>query len=260
MAKAVAFVEAQKRPCVYVTSRRLTTQPLRRSGLHQLLGQSAAPPSLAMTASKFGGMPFSAMNISKGSLFVAQINFATLPLSITNAPREGILEIFVDVAPEATAPPLGFRLRWHASPADSDSSAWRAAPQSYSSYEAEMIMQPGFTLPVGDEWAKAVEEYEDTALTAEWLRFAPAGFNDDQHRGDCHRMFGHRAAGLDELVGFSGEKGVAERTRSHVMIMRLTADREADFAWGGRNVYVLIDPDDLARGRMERAIVAGSPR
>ncbi|MBK8169707.1 MAG: DUF1963 domain-containing protein [Sandaracinaceae bacterium] len=255
--RADAFIRANRRPCSYVTSRRLTMQPLRRSGLDQLLGQSSAPPSLATTASKFGGMPFSQMNISKSSLFVGQVNFATLPLPIPNAPNEGILELYVDVA-EPGGAPTGFRLRWHATAADLESSAWRAAPQSYGNYEAEMVMKSGFTLPVGEAWKAAIAFYGDDELNSEWMKFAPAGYNDDQFRGDCHRIFGHRAAGLKHATGFAGEQGLGDRAQNYEMIMRLTQDREADFSWGGKHVYIMIDPDDLARSRMERAVVVGS--
>lgn len=259
LARAEEFIEDVREPCVYVTSRRLTTQPLRKSNLHQLLGHSAAPPSLSMSASKFGGMPFSAINISKGSLFVGQINFGAMPFELPKGPREGLLEIYVDPTP-ADKTPSGFRLRWHPRPEDAESSSWRAPPQSFGSYEAEMVMTQGYSLPSGERWASAVSSYNDAELSAEWATFTPAHYNDDLYRGDCHRLFGHRTAGLEIAEGLGGERGVVERVREHEVIMRLVADREADFAWGGKTMYVLIDKDDLNRGRMERALVVTSAR
>lgn len=212
-----------------------------------------------MSASKFGGMPFSAINISKGSLFVGQINFGAIPFALPHAPREGLLEIYVDPTP-ADRTPHGFRLRWHARPEEAESSSWRAPPQSFGSYEAEMVMVQGYSLPFGERWASAVSSYNDAELTTEWENFAPAHYNDDLYRGDCHRLFGHRTPGAELAEGLGGERGIADRLHQFEVIMRLVADREADFAWAGKTMYVMIDRDDLARGRMERAFVVASAR
>lgn len=71
----------------------------------------------------------------------------------------------------------------------------------------------------------------------------------------CHRLGGHRAAGLDEPYRFAGAPGRTNRIEEYEMILRLTFDNEAGIQWGSNFIYILIHCQDLAEERLERAVV-----
>lgn len=249
------FLAASPRPCVYMTSRRVGDRPTRRGGLGRLLGLGIAEPQLAPDRSKFGGRPYTTASDLpwRGFRFLGQINFGELPEVPNGLPDGGVLRIDED---RSGSPGAGaFRVRWFPKGAN-DHPADPGPVDSVGKYETEMIFRTGWSLPGGKAWEQILPE-GDEELWQAWNDWNPDGYLDDE-RQECHRLFGHRSAGLDEHYGFEPASGRSDDISEYEMLLRLTFDNDAGFAWGTNWVYVILHRDDLAGGRLDRAVVTGA--
>ena len=197
------------RPCIKITSERVSDRPLRRNPLVSLFGGKAAEPLLGVTESKFGGIPY--CDPDEGwddARFIGQIDLeeatALLP---PHVPRlKGLLRL--DAREQLTA-------RWF--PEIDRERAVAARPRSYGDFEAKLRFELGWTIPEGNAldmlWPQPDAWYEYDA-------FFPAGYNDET--AESHRLLGHRSSGLDY------EDEVADCD----FLLRLDFDGPARFHWG----------------------------
>jgi hypothetical protein len=95
VARFERFVADTSQPCAYLSSERVAKQPLRRSFLARALRAQSAAPVLGLTASKFGGVPYTtaANPVLSGHRFLGQINLAEVPHLPPGLPRDGILAV-----------------------------------------------------------------------------------------------------------------------------------------------------------------------
>lgn len=234
------FLETSARSCAYFTSRRVSERPLKRGVLGRLTGSSKAEPQLGPMRSKFGGRPF----VTAGELpwggftFLAQINFAEVGAPVDGLPAAGILAIDADDAELAA-----FRVRWYPEPAET-AGADPGPVASFGDYEAEIEFTPAWSWPVGRRWRSAIPDGDDD-LEEAWAACEPDGF---PHECD-HRLGGHRSAGLDEV------RDLPRKIGEYEVLLCFTHDTAAGYAWGNNWVYVILHRDDLAEGRLDRAVV-----
>ena len=250
LSKAEAIL-AQARPCIYVTSERVSQSPMRRGLFGRILGLPVVSPVLSSTASKFGGTPYVSQPHDldlEGCSFLGQVNFADLPRSVPELPKEGILVIDWPLHSSMMWP----RTRYYADP--DPAKCLLSGAQSVGYYEARLVFRFGWSLPAGREWFDAIPAGDPDLWTA-WNEWNPAGYNDDEY---CHRIGGNRSAGLDNHYGFAPQPGRSSDIRDYEMLLRITFDNDADFAFGTNCLYVIIHHRDLADGRLDQAVATGA--
>ncbi|RKH29138.1 DUF1963 domain-containing protein [Corallococcus praedator] len=145
-----------------------------------------------------------------------------------------------------------FRIRWYPDPSEARSRSF-PLPPCVGRWEARMSFASGWSLPGGNTWEAPLRD-EDAELQARWNDWAPEGFLEDQQGTGLHRLGGHRSGGLDEEDASRPPSGHAP----DVQLWRINYDNPAGFHWGTNWVYVLIHPEDLAAGRLERAVVTSA--
>jgi hypothetical protein len=248
-----AFLQAAPRRCVYVTSERASSYPLRRSLPGKLLLLPTSQPVLGRLDSKFGGIPYweePALEW-RGFSFLGQVNFAELRNPPPETPREGILA--VDLLP--TMWDTAFRVRCYPHPRQS--AAREGEPCAcVAKWETRLCFREGWSLPEGDAWEAPLPD-RDWDLREPWQEWTPSGYCEDSD-DRCHRLFGHRSGALDEHYGFEPRPGRGDAISEYEMIWRITLDNTAGFSWGSNCVYVIIHRDDLIAGRFEQALVTGA--
>lgn len=231
----------QARPCVRITSERASATPLRGSrGIVGLFARTPGPPLLPVTASKFGGSPYSEGDEDWSRWgFLGQIDLAEATAVLPHgAPRlSGLLRI--DCATLQSAGVNDARVRWF--PTFTSERAVAVNAPSYGGWEARMRFTLGWTSPGG----RALEEIwplKDGSLYDDpWCL---PGYNNEPE-GNCHRLLGHKTAALDDPyppTDLSGDD----------LFLRLSYDHAADFAWGSNAFYLVVPRDDLARGDLSR--------
>ncbi|MBX3188631.1 MAG: DUF1963 domain-containing protein [Labilithrix sp.] len=243
-----SMLDSALRPCVLVTSARVADRPLRRSAIGRMLRLGTASPRLSLTASKFGGTPYTEAADrpwASDAVFIGQINLSEIDDLPDGVPRRGIFAI------DLVGSTDGFRVRWYPSPSEQEDDP--GAVVCLGTHEASMQFRAGWTLPEGSAWEDAVP-HEDEELREAWNEWAPLG----DMREECHRLFGHRSAGLDDHYGFEPPRGRTNDVTEYEMLLRITFDNAAGFSWGTNWTYVLVHRDDLAEGRLERAVVTGA--
>jgi hypothetical protein len=202
-------------------------------------------------ASKLGGAPYTTADDPPWAnlAFLGQINFAEIDEPPDGAPRSGILT----VASDRSAPVGSFVVRWHADP--SEHARMDPGPvESMGRYEAALAFHHAWSLPEGKAWDAPLPVGDDELWRA-WNDWAPPGFEVPE---GVHRMFGHRPAGLDEHHGFVAPEGRSDDIRDYEMILEIDFDAAADLSWGTNTLYVVAHRDDLAEGRLDRAVVTGA--
>jgi hypothetical protein len=243
-------VLTKARRCIYVTAERVSTAPLRRGSIGRLLGLRVAPPLLLATDSKWGGTPFIPRNDIErveGCRFIGQINLAELPEGGVGVPPKGILALDFPNSGAIAA----VQTRFYAEPHVAENHP--VTIPSLGTYEAKLNFRLGWSLPQGEDWWAVIPEGDDDLWNA-WNDWEPAGYEDES----CHRIGGHRSGGLDEHYGFTPPVGRSSDIREYEMLLRLNFDNAAGFAWGTNWIYVIIHRDDLAAGRLDRAVVTGA--
>lgn len=245
------YLRKAPRPCVYVTSERIGEAPLRRGALGRLLGMRTAAAVLPSVQSKFGGVPYVEGSVSwERARFLGQINFAEVPMFPGMSPRKGILAL--DRVDDGSSAPL--RVRWYSEPLPSRAVDSAHVP-SVGRFETAIKFRPGWTLPRDAAWYALVPESDVHGLWDAWNEFAPEGFDEDEN---THRLFGHRAGGLEDHYGFEPREGRSGEISDYELLMRITFDNQAGFGWGTNWMHVLIHKDDLAAGAFDRTVVTGS--
>jgi hypothetical protein len=246
------FLQTAPRRCTYVSADRVAPHPIQRERLGQLLRRPTATPVLGPLESKFGGLPYyeeAGLSWSDHT-FLGQINFAELDDHPPGAPTRGILAIDLD---RSAAPP--FRRRWYPDPRES--AAQRGAcPGSVGNWEARLRFRPGWSIPRGEAWYAPLPKGDHETWRA-WNDWCPEGYLEDEQTG-CHRLFGHRSAGLDEHYGFQPASGRSSAIAEYELVWRIDADHAAGFHWGTNWTYVIVHRDDLAAARLDRAVVTGA--
>ncbi|HYO59863.1 DUF1963 domain-containing protein [Archangium sp.] len=245
------FLADAPRRCTYIRSERVADAPLRRSVVSRLLGRGSAKPVLAPLDSKFGGVPYAeeADLVWESFSFLGQINFAQVEDPAPGLPRRGLFALDFAVPDFKSGT---FRVRWYAEPSE-ERSRVGAVHRCVGSWETRMVFSPGWSLPGGKAWHAPLPA-DDEDLWERWNDWAPKGFLEDE-RNECHRLFGHRSAGLDEHSGFEPPPGRGSAIDEYELLWRITFDNSAGFAWGTNWVYVLIHEADLAENRLDRAVV-----
>ncbi|WP_375769083.1 YwqG family protein [Archangium gephyra] len=246
------FLADAPRRCTYIRSERVARAPLRRSWLGRLLAGDAAKPVLSPLDSKFGGVPYvEEADLTWGRYsFLGQIHFAQVEDPPPGMPRRGLFAL--DFGTSEKGMPL-FRVRWYPEPSEERSRAG-AVPPGVGPWETRMVFSPGWSLPGGEAWHAPLPA-GDEELWSEWNDWTPKGFLEDE-REECHRLFGHRSAGLDEEpYGFEPPPGRGSALDEYAQLLRLTFDNPTGFGWGSNWVYVLIHEADLAENRLDRAVV-----
>ena len=250
--QVLRFLEQARRPCVAIESVRVASAPLTRSALGRLLRRPTHPPVLGALESKFGGVPYREPEDEhpwSGWTFIGQVNLAQVP-EVPGAPRRGLFGL--DYGP-LTADG-GWRVRWYPHPSDSRLDPAAALPPSFGSWETRMLFELCWSLPQGHAWRAPLPE-GDAELEELWEEWVPAGSVDEEN---VHRLFGHRAAGLDEHYGIEPAEGVSTDIRDYEQLFRMTFDNTADFGLGTNWLHVVVPTTDFAAGDLERAIVVGA--
>jgi hypothetical protein len=251
-AEMTGRLEALRRPCVYLGSQRTGDAPLRRSSIATWLGMKTAEPKLSVLASKFGGTPYSEGDEDWDPrwLFIGQIDLGEATAAFRGqhpfrsvAEVTGLLRVDIHEPPPAVPMAQAFRVRHFREPALAKAVPVR--PRSLGTHEAAIVFEPGWSIPEGERWDALLPrelsaELEETWSDG-WLGF-PAGFGDD-HEGE-HRLFGWRAAGLDDPCWDAYET-----------LLSLTFDTEAGFSWGSSSYHLLVPTEDLARGDFDGVVV-----
>ena len=246
------FLDAAPRRCTYVTSERVASHPLKRTGLGRLLRRPTSAPSLEVLRSKFGGLPYFEEPdlVWKEFGFLGQVNFGEIDDRPSDAPSEGILA--VDRAPVKTG---SFRVRWYPHP--TEAAAQRVGlPICVGRWETRLRFRPGWSLPGGNAWHSVLPQGNEELWDA-WNDWSAEGYLDDE-RNECHRILGHRSAGLDEHYGFEPPPGGSDSVEDYEMLWRITFDNPAGFAWGTNWVCIIVHREDLPAGRLERAVSTGA--
>ncbi len=251
VAEVERFLAKAPRRCTYLRSERVADAPLHRSWLARLFGLGSAKPVLATLDSKFGGVPY----VEEPDLgwehyaFLGQLNFAQLQDPAPGWPRRGLFALDFGV-PDASSGM--FRVRWYPEPSEERSRAL-GVPRCVGAWETRMVFSPGWSLPGGKAWDAPLPA-GDEELWETWNEWEPKGFREDA-RDECHRLFGHRSAGLDEHTRFEPPPGRGTAIGHYEQLWSLTFDNPAGFQWGTNWIYVLVHEADLAENRLERAVV-----
>jgi Domain of unknown function (DUF1963) len=242
------------RPCVAITSRRVSTTPMRRNRLLGLFGAQGSAPLLGPLESKFGGTPYCESGESwSGYQFLGQLDLERATAVLPEGARrlKGLLRLDL----RTTRPSLheALRVRWYPAPALERAVA--AEVESTGAWEARLEFALGWTLPDG------------AALEALWPlreprwyeydRFDPEGYNGDASDA-FHRLLGHKCAGLDDPYDFTPPPGCSAQLADYESLLRLTFDNAAGFAWGTNWLYLLVQRSDLERGDLGRVLVTGA--
>ena len=241
------------RPCVAVTSRRVSEKPLRRSALARVFGARESSPVLGPLESKFGGTPYCEQPEDwKDHSFLGQIDLAqaTSVLPPTAARLTGLLRLDL---PKDIAATEALRVRWFRAP-----SAQRAVPtqaEPVGRWETRLEFNLSWTLPERNALEPLWPLREPPWF--EYDRFFPEGYNADAFDG-FHRLLGHKSSGLDEHYGLTAPPGCSEDIAAYECLLRLTFDNVADFGWGTNWIYVLVPAEDLARSDLGRLVVTGA--
>lgn len=236
------------RPCVAITSRRVSSLPLRRNPLVRFFGGSTAEPKLDITESKFGGTPYSERGESwKGYSFLGQIDLARATSVLPpNAPKlSGLLRI--DLGDSL----LDIRVRWFRD-INLDQACCLKIP-SVGSWETKLDFKIGWTIPEGDA-LEAIWPIPEPQWY-EYEQFFPTGFNSDGNN-EFHRLLGHKSSGLDEAHMFASPSDDTNNIADYECLLRLTLDVEAGFDWGTNWIYLLVNRKDLLRGDLSQVVSA----
>ncbi|MCY1041598.1 DUF1963 domain-containing protein [Corallococcus sp. bb12-1] len=216
-----------------------------------MLGQRAAQPVLGILDSKFGGAPYAeeADLRWEGFRFLGQLHFARIQDLPPELPRHGLFALDLkNRGPFSQA----FRVRWYPAPSEARARSF-PLPRSVGPWEARMSFESGWSLPGGRAWDAPLLA-EDAELQEHWSDWDPDGFLMDELGAGVHRLGGHRSAVLDEQEDPLPPSGHTP----YMQLWRINYDNPAGFHWGTNWVYVLIHPEDLAAGRLERAVVTSA--
>lgn len=211
-----------------------------------MLGRRPAQPVLGLLDSKFGGTPYveEADLPWKGFRFLGQLHFARIPDLPPELPRHGLFALDMKVSGPVSQ---AFRVRWYPEPSEARARSF-PLPQGVGRWEARMSFTQGESLPGGNAWEAPLRD-EDAELQARWNDWAPEGFLEDERGKGPHRLGGHRSAGLDE------HEDLIPPSVPSAQLWRIHFDNAAGFHWGTHWLYVLIHPEDLAAGWLERSVV-----
>jgi hypothetical protein len=245
---------AKVRPCVAITTQRVSPDPLRRGALTRLLGARVAAPALGPLESKFGGSPYcEAEEDWQRSAFLGQIDLAQATSVLPSSASElsGLLRIDRN---RNTSISTGLRVRWFPHP--DASRAKQVTPASVGDWETRLVFALAWTLPEGNA-LEALWPLREGPAWYDYDRFFPAGYNEDGSDA-FHRLLGHKSAGLDEHYGFVPPPGCSDDIDTYEPLLRLDFDNNAGFSWGSNVVYLLVPGDDLARGDLSRTVVTGA--
>ncbi|MFT3926372.1 MAG: DUF1963 domain-containing protein [Myxococcales bacterium] len=253
LASVRAFLARAPRPSVYAKSERVSRAPLQRWSVTRALGFSVAEPVLGLLVSKLGGTPYLERDDRDWGAFrfLGQFNLAELPvIALPENLRTGLLA--VDCVGDNGF--VGYRTRWYPAPSTERAMASAKVP-CVGTWETRLHFRAGWSLPGGSDWDAALPDPKDRELWELWNEFTPPSYLED----DCdHRLFGHRSAGLDEHYGFEPAAGRSSDIREYEMLLRISFDNPAGFHFGSNVLYVIIHRDDLAEGKLERAVVTGA--
>lgn len=257
--------EARKlrRPCVYFSSERVSDAPLRRTGFGKLFRRRLAKPILPITASKFGGIPYSEGNEDwNGWRFIGQFDLLEAARFFPESSLSGLLRIDISDNPLSD----GLRVRWFSEPDPSKAKVVNTiAP--FGKWEASHVFKRGWSLPHNErDWFSLLpgeDEQDDIyrktgiSLWDFWNDWEPTGFNEDV-RDQYHTILGWPSGGLDEHYGFEAPSGYSDDISDYEMLLRLTFDNIAGFAWGTNWVYLLVPKIDLERGDLSHIVATGA--
>jgi hypothetical protein len=244
---------AHVRPCVAVTSRRVSEKPLRRGPLARMFGARDGAPVLGPLESKFGGLPYCEQPEDwKDRRFLGQIDLARATSVLPpTAPRlAGLLRLDL---PRDAAVTEALRVKWFRAP--SANSAVPASAEPVGRWEAQLEFTLSWTLPEGNA-LEALWPLRERPWY-EYTRFFPEGYNEDGS-DEFHRLLGNKSGGLDEPYGFTAPPGCGQNIAAYECLLRLTFDNAAGFGWGTNWIYLLVPAEDLARGDLSRIVVTGA--
>lgn len=239
--------------CLYLNSRRVSQQPLRRTGFSRLLGRKLSQPTLSPTASKFGGLPYCESEENwEGWSFLGQLNLGEANQHLEE-PLRGLLRLDYGEGMLSEA----VRATWFPEPTGD-----KAVPQgevaSHPKWETQIEYRLGWSLPRSEaDWFSLVPKALDQELWDFFNDWTPSGYNEDED-DKSHRLLGWPAGGLDEHYGFTPPPGHSENISEYEMLLRLTYDNEADFGWGTNWVYILVPKEGLAAGDLSGVVVTGA--
>jgi hypothetical protein len=243
------------KPCVAITSHRVSNAPLRRNAITRLLGARVATPKLDVTESKLGGTPYCETEEDwREHRFLGQIDLATATSVLPpDAPRlSGLVRIDFKYARTLAA---GFRVRWFRDPSESRAVRAPISVRSHGTWETRLAFDLAWTLPEGDA-LEAIWPLPETPWF-EYDRFFPPGYNTDDNE-DYHRLLGHKASGLDDHYGFEPPAGCGRDLHDYECLLRLTLDHLAGFHWGSNVVYLLVPTPDLVAGDLSRIVITAA--
>lgn len=219
----------------------------------RLFGGVSAPV-LSPLASKWGGTPYGEAGEDwKGWAFLGQLDLSAAAEVLPELGARGLVRI--DVTEDGALERGGMRARWFEAP----SLERHGVPPSVASrgaWEARIDFERGWTLP--DRHADFFAHFP-SRVRDHWLDIgaSPEGFDRDDALF-LHRLGGWAASGLDEPYDFAPAKGAPSDIDAHEMLLRITFDNVADFAWGTNWIYVLVPRADLARGDLSRLTVTAA--
>lgn len=248
-----ANLGALHRRCVYADSERVSNAPLRRKGFAKLLGWSVSAPKLSPIESKFGGTPYAETEEDwNDHSFLGQFDAGVVGRLAGYPQLSGLVRF--DLADGGRVSPL--RCRWFPEPS-MRKAVDTAPPSSVGAWETKINFRGGWSLPEGNQWFNLVPTDQDDALWEMWNDWIPDGFNEDSH-DDFHKLLGWRSSGLDEHYGFEAPEGCSNDISDYELLLRLTYDNQADFAWGTNWIYLIVPKSDLERGDLSRIIPTGA--
>lgn len=173
--------------------------------------------------------------------FLGQINFRELPPHVLDAPRSGLLVLFVDRKWPCDQPVV---CRWYPR-AESVTAVepYSAAPQC-ARFEARITFIPSWDLPDPVD----VESILGATNLALWQELVDWKSEFDLARGRAdgsHELFPHTTSALLH------ESRPVDSPDARALL-RVGFDVEAGFHWGSNVLYVLITNADLHSGHLDR--------
>ena len=238
------------RPCALVTSRRVSTSPLRVKRWDKLMRRSPASPKLGPLASKFGGTPYAEeVEDWSGRFFLGQLDLSELGRLLDQAQLHGLLRI--ELSADSQVDP--FSCSWFPQPSQ-DKFVDSGNARSWGKWEAELSLAKDWSYPAAKAWFDLLPECEEHEELWQTWNDANSGLDDEKR----HRLLGCTSGGLEEAYNFTPPKGASAKLEDYQQILRLTFDHAAQFDWGTNWNYVLAPREDFERGDLSRIVVTSA--
>jgi uncharacterized protein YwqG len=207
-----------------------------------------APSSTGQTMNRYlGGAPYLESTAdwpthkARPEPFLGQFNFADLREHVPGIPPRGILAVYMN---SGGSQGNLLTCRWFPEPQPDKTIAPPTSARYDAKYETQLAFTPSWSQPSSGTWQAIIGEKNEALWETvnDWQSDFASVLGENER---AHQLFGHPSSALLEEVG------VPELTRQR-LVLRITFDNPAGFHWGSNVLYVLVDAEDLAAGRLDR--------